>query len=285
MLTNNHGNQIQALPEKLRKLNPRQLRWVWHQVSLKTTPLKSVNIHDPVLRTQDIALYLSGLDEDTQTKTIDELLYSLEEGLLPEAELDWIKHGNYRVLIYLRIELYKLGLITPPPNAIYSQLFLDGVILAIDTLQQNYYEKLKTVLSLKEHWNLLLSSDNYSKWINPRNEDQIAWSWEYLRDKQQQHSDLLPTNLEEKYQAILSSLDYFSCDHIAERKVFIDKMKRSWAQKKYRETDKAKKQRSLPMSDETKKQLDHIALANDERINETLMRIIQKEFNQTKQRS
>jgi hypothetical protein len=282
-LRDNNGTQFLSLPPELNKLCDREINWIYrsiHRANIETSPAP---IESNRSRDTAIARHLNS--QQNRVESVERILGEMKDDLIPEKDFDWIEKTNTRLHYWLLIKLTNMDFHVQHLNNITTADILNEVIYTIDASTYTRFSKANMLYQLKQEWSEITTGKNTTKWIKENDETQLKWSWDYLRKSQRQIKGINPVNLAELYTAILVSFDFFTCNHLAEKTLFIDSMRKSWTQIKYRNSEKAKKQRSLPMSDETKNQLDHIALANDERINETLMRIIQKEFNQTKRRS
>lgn len=266
-------------PEELTKLKEREQKWLWCDIASKQKKedkLPPENLYDPILRLNDIATYFD--KHRTSRLAKKEYLQHIKNGLVPEKSLEWIKKDDHRLQIWLLIRLNELQY---PVKYIYDVPDTERkseILLAFDISSTSLYQKEKDINYLKHRWSEAFTSNKETKWIEQGKIKQLTWCWEYLVKYQQQLTSLSPVNQEELYWATLSSFDFFKCDHPAEKALFISRMRKSWQQKKYRDSDKAKDQRSLAMSDQTKEQLDLIASHNEEKLHETLARIIKKEF-------
>lgn len=239
-----------------------------------------ININQPGNRDDDIANFFRV--QSNPKEAIEIILNRMYKDLIPLENFAWIDPSNHRLLIWVINQLNKvypsmkhLGDI-PPCNR------FDEIIFYFDDSKADQAKKLSHLTLLKSEWSQIFSNKKLSHLINEEDEAQLNWAWKYLYKHQQLLAGLNPTNQREAYIAILSSLDSLSFQHPAEERLFIDRMRKTWSQVKYRNSEKAKKQRSLPMSDKTKKQLDYITAAHEERINETLERIIREEYNRIK---
>ena len=80
------------------------------------------------------------------------------------------------------------------------------------------------------------------------------------------------------YNAILISLDNMSYGVPSDKKLFLDRMKKTWSQKKFRDSGKAKKPYHLPLTKNTQKQLEKLAELKNCRREQVIEQLIEKEF-------
>ncbi|MDM1018865.1 hypothetical protein QSV37_00845 [Acinetobacter sp. VNK23] len=146
---------------------------------------------------------------------------------------------------------------------ITSSLY-DNFIYELDKLNLNLKEKNDLIEQLKREWYKTKKNDTLEKWIDKKNTEQLNWICEYLNKKE--IKNICP-NLEligwetnsDKYSSILFKLSEFSFDHSDSRQLYIDKMKKSWAQKKFRDEGKTKKPHHLPLTKESIRQLQQLS--------------------------
>ncbi|USA47423.1 hypothetical protein NDN11_04720 [Acinetobacter sp. C26M] len=155
----------------------------------------------------------------------------------------------------------------------------DNFIYELDKLNLDLKEKNDLIEQLKIEWHKTKKNDTLEKWIDKKNTEQLNWICEYLNKKEIKKTC---PNLEligwetnsDQYSSILFKLSEFSFDHSDSRKLYIDKMKRSWSQKKFRDGEKTKKPYHLPLTKESIRQLQQLSrLMNmkEQKIIETLI--------------
>lgn len=131
---------------------------------------------------------------------------------------------------------------------------------------------------MQTEWNTYKTSNNEIKWINKNNTDQIEWANNYLN----KHYKISPISFNplintDKYNSTIHALDVMSItSHPAEKKLFIDKMKKTWSQKKFRDSGKAKKPYHLPLTKASHNQLDFLSKHMNKPITQVLEFIIDK---------
>ncbi len=126
----------------------------------------------------------------------------------------------------------------------------------------NKKEAILKMDELKEKWSSALKNNNHD-WINKKNTVQIDWIIEYFKKS---NIELWFINNNEdidyKYYSCLTLLDLWQEDYfipgIGSKDYFLDKMKRSWSQQKYRLSVKDKKSINLRVEKETEKKLNKL---------------------------
>jgi hypothetical protein len=85
-------------------------------------------------------------------------------------------------------------------------------------------------------------------------------------------------NLNENLINAIGYFDIWPANHPAEKKLFIQSMKKAWAQKKHRDKMQGKKAYSMVMSTDIKGKLDEMAIKNELHRNELLEHIINNSY-------
>ncbi|MGP5192614.1 hypothetical protein ACTXJO_03080 [Psychrobacter celer] len=125
-------------------------------------------------------------------------------------------------------------------------------------------EKIRTL------WSAINRKCDYTEWVNKADESKISWLERYLNRKGYYIDTIeAASTLDQRKALCLASLDLFefkstlkgSYDYSesSEKADFIDRMKRSWNQKVYRNSGRERKKYHLPLTNETKQRLDKIA--------------------------
>jgi len=132
----------------------------------------------------------------------------------------------------------------------------------------------------------IIASEKYTKWIDNSSGREkgihiVEWSYDYLRDKQKSLNRVYsPTSIEEKKEVVLAALDLFDFKRVvfdplslqkdaksrsysyiesADKILFIERMKKSWSQQKFRDAGKTKKLYHLPLTKIANARLDKMA--------------------------
>ncbi|MGT2592805.1 CopG family transcriptional regulator [Vibrio cholerae] len=140
-------------------------------------------------------------------------------------------------------------------NLIYEHLLL--YFLSIKK-----YSAIEKMDRLKYLWSMAIKDENYS-WIDKKNTTQINWIIEYLK-KSNIELWFIKNNedIDYKYYSCLTLLDLWQKDYfipkIGGNDYFIEKMKRSWSQQKYRLSVKDKKSINLRVDKEIEKKINKL---------------------------
>lgn len=165
---------------------------------------------------------------------------------------------------------------------ITSSLY-DNFIYELDKLNLDLKEKNDLIEQLKSEWYKTKKNDTLEKWIDKKNTEQLNWICEYLNKKEIQNTCL---NLEligwktnsDQYSSILFKLSEFSFNHSDSRQLYIDKMKKSWAQKKFRDKGKTKKPHHLPLTKESIRQLQQLSQLMNMKEQEIIETLIEEKY-------
>jgi len=203
-----------------------------------------------------------------------------ESRFLPDSDLEWISSGNQRQLIWLINELaIRLSVVTPPDFDASTAYVPDPlncqpdqryplVIAAIDAWPISIEKKRKALEEFREKWVRAQIPDKQIKWLDGKNSQQMTWAISYLGgcDFWKRHrttfgfpsTEQLP---KDKYAHILGFLDHLYDISPDTQELFLAKMKKTWSQRKYQNSEKAKKQVYFSLSDEARRNLDQLEKA------------------------
>ncbi|EBM2192622.1 hypothetical protein DWD10_21235 [Salmonella enterica] len=146
-------------------------------------------------------------------------------------------------------------------------------------------EYLKEFLNgIRHFWLTSVSPVKKIRWINKNNEEDIEWAWKYLRKKKIENSILdwfRPTNLHEKYLAIMGTVDCWMINdnehaHAMKDKL-IKEMHLAFRQHKRRQ-DNRKSPRKTRVSRDIHKQLKELAKLHNCSGNNLIMKVIHEEY-------
>ena len=216
-----------------------------------------------------------------QTTAINILISNVQNILVSKEHLEWIENNNHRLIIWLLNRLsqqYNFIIITYGINNLYKTFLynLDAINISID-------EKILFLQNCASEWNFRKSSDSEIKWIQKTNSSQLEWAWLYLtKHNLLTHYFNHISNNNEKYESILACLDNLSYSSPETKELILLKMKKTWSQKKFRDSGKAKKPYHLPLTQETQAQLEELAKLKNMNKSKVLEAIILKEFNELK---
>lgn len=149
----------------------------------------------------------------------------------------------------------------------------------------NLNEKEEVIIHLQKGWQETLSIESFN-WITNADGNKIHnidWFFNYMANKLPNINNwdsALPKgmNLNENLINAIGYFDTWPANHPAEKKLFIQSMKKAWAQKKHRDKMQGKKAYSMVMSTDIKGKLDEMAIKNELHRNELLEHIINNSY-------
>ncbi|MGO2234905.1 hypothetical protein B6N13_05850 [Marinomonas sp. UCMA 3892] len=138
--------------------------------------------------------------------------------------------------------------------------------------QQDLLEKLKA------KWQEIRLNEIIVNWLEVNNPSQWAWAWSYLQNITQRplKQAWIPTTEAEKKAAVIATIDL--SDNVDRKALIIDKMKKAWSQKKFREKSSGKKPYSISMTLNTKQKLNALAEEKNMKINEMVEYLVRNEY-------
>ena len=251
----NYPNRpLYPIPKELQPLSSREIRWIWTKIHTeKGKPLPFDELIDIHIIQSTVASHLSFQQNPAVMASF--YINEIKKTLLPIHHFDWIDKSNPRLLLWLYEMLNIKSFEFLESTFQNPDQFLEAIIYCFDYYHPNKKEAAQYVLTLQSDWMKIFVDDPIGKWLKEDDQDQINWTWSYLLNESRilPHTSISSTS--DMRPSILVSLDFFAYEHPYEKESFINRMKKAWSQYKFRNSDKAKKQRSVSMSDKTKMQL------------------------------
>ncbi|ASG03031.1 CopG family transcriptional regulator [Vibrio anguillarum] len=217
--------------------------------------------------------------------------------ILSKSDLEWIKMGNSRQCLFLFSLLFIhynqtsiLEEFTILSSKSFKNVILDkitdvdiqskmsilnnfdpNITHSFDLMHEHLFlffmsinkkEAIVKMDELKEKWSSALKNNNHD-WIDKKNTVQIHWIVEYFKKS---NIELWFINNNEdidyKYYSCLTLLDLWQEDYfipgIGSKNYFLEKIKRSWSQQKYRLSVKDKKSINLRVDKEIEKKINKL---------------------------
>ena len=240
--------------------------------------------------------------------------YVRNQALVPEEYFEWLE-SNLRAQLFTLIYMRKITIATieyinkgreedghsylHPPLYESIQLNHNGYIIEqIYDLFDNYQiehnrvvkeRKIRYIENIRLLWSCICDQDSYTDWLEENNEGQIKWAKKYLKDKNLYLDNIHGTFSEQQNKAVLlASLDLieFKSDILKKpeykeshaKNKLMDRMKKSWAQKKLRDSGKARKPYHLPLKKNVKDKLDEVARINNKKPVDMLELLIESAY-------
>lgn len=132
---------------------------------------------------------------------------------------------------------------------------------------------------LKAEWQNIRFDETIVNWLELNTPSQWTWAWSYLQNITQRPLELawIPHSDAEKKAAVIATIDL--SDNVDRKALIIDKMKKAWSQKKFREKSSGKKPYSISMTLNTKQKLNALAEDKNMKINEMIEYLVRSEYN------
>lgn len=204
-------------------------------------------------------------------------IQAIENRLVDINQFESLKDNSHRKILFLCHFLF-----APNPLHFFTSNLFENFIYNLDNLTNDISWKINALnQALLNYENLKLPIKEI-KWIDKNNQTQIDWGLDYLIKSQNifinNHHNV---SNQDKYESILASLDTLAYQSKEFKELFLLKMKKTWSQKKFRDSGKAKKLYHLPLSEATKQKLEKIAEFNHTNKAAILERLINYEFENT----
>ncbi|MEJ5206224.1 hypothetical protein [Acinetobacter junii] len=267
-------NKTQQHLEGLGQFEEREIRWSWN--FLQMFNLYFLGPNSSITQKKEIIInHINNLPD--KEVHIRNLKINIENYLIPLQYLEWIGKNENRKIIWLIHKIQnEFNLI--PTIGINGDPFKD-FIYHLDIIPLDVNHKISFIQTKKIEWLNIKTLDKEIKWLDSTNNIQLTWALEYLI-KFYRNINIFypPQNNIDLYNAILISLDNMSYGVPSDKKLFLDRMKKTWSQKKFRDSGKAKKPYHLPLTKTTQKQLEKLAELKNCRKEQIIEQLIEKEF-------
>lgn len=254
--------------ENIKSLPQRQIKWIQNYLASK----KNISFFTTGSNDQYDELIRVLLRFDDFKGLIRSAYTEMSHSLIPEQKFGWLIDN-------LRGQIFTL-------NILYSEYeydsfnrnnnyLMEGVYHFFDNEKNkdNVSNKISLLSDIEKRWSSVFNNESYSKWLSESNKEHIKWTKDYLK-KAGIYNDVIRDShaIKEIRSHILASLDLIDCPAsnvlnnnyvnyitIDRKERIIDKMKRAWSQKKYRDAGKTKKPYHLPLTKETKYRLEKMS--------------------------
>lgn len=242
------------------------------------------------------------------------LEYVRNRALVPEEYFEWLK-SNLRAQLFTLIYMRQITIETTeyinkerkesgqsylhPPLYESIQLNHNGYIIEqIYDLFDNYQieykpvvkdKKIRYIENIRFLWSNIYCQKSYKNLLEEDNEEQIEWAKEYLQKKDCYIDNIYGTvSYQQNKAVLLASLDLieFKSDILKKpeykespaKNKLMDRMKKSWAQKKLRDSGKARKPYHLALKKSVKDKLDEVAKINNKKSVDMLELLIESAY-------
>lgn len=266
----------------------RDHRWIWEYFVNRGENLPSI---DSIGVANRLKYLIETIEPNTHTNggvDWDNLIQRKQDALLDAEAFKWLQEkNNERMLIWVSNETYRrLSTGGYRSNRHLPHLnTADQIIFRIDIWNASLAEKAIFLEDLRKDWSRSRTPDSDTRWIDSSNDKQLAWAWDYLRKQKYDVSVSPPVTRYESYNAILASLDNMSSLHPDTKKLNLDKMRRTWSQKKYRDSGNSRNQVYLPLNKSARESMQWLAEQLNKRPHIIVEELIEAEFHRVKSAS
>lgn len=261
----------------LENFGAREVRWACDYLNLSMQ--FSLGINSSIYQKKEILYNYINNNQDKEN-LIKNLIIAKENFLLDESYLEWINNNDHRAIIWIInriINEFNIQL----QIGINSNLYED-LIFNLDYLKIEINSKINFIQHKRAEWPRIQTSEKDIKWLIPDNTIQLKWAWEYMvKFGKNVFMPYPPILAKEYYDLILASLDLMTYGNPSDKKLFLEKMKKTWSQKKFRDSGKAKKNYHIPLTKATQTQLEKLAEFKKLRKDQVIEELILKEYKAT----
>ena len=271
------GKDVPSLKDD-RGFTDRDINWLWN--------LNQLYMQYPQVQFNSISekrkILFSIFDNGEIGKNVyQSSLANKEIYLISSKELNWAKDPHNEQLL-----IFTINMLIKHNNLIFINLLFtnnyDYFLDIIDKINLSKEIKNSQIIEIKNMWSNLKYINEHTNWIDIKNKDQLNWAWDYL--KKSYKLALIPNqpiNDKQRYDYIISSIDLIGIlSSIETKELFLIKMKKTWAQKKYRDSGKIKKPHHLPLTKDRHDQLKSLAAYFNKSTPDVLDFVIEKVFNE-----
>jgi len=167
---------------------------------------------------------------------------------------------------------------TTTPIINFQKYDYQTLITTYDLLEMDIKSKLNMIQNSFNAFKNFKTPDNEISWINPNEIKQIEWSINYLKKLNLYIPSFFEYSDINQYEQILITLDSTHPHYPLQRTVFIEKMKKSWTQQKYREAGKVKTNYHLPLTKDCKEKLKKLSALMNMNENKLLEKLINEKY-------
>lgn len=288
------NNRTKEFSELINK----NLFFTWHILGGPPTSSGSQPVNQQQVA-ESINIYLSYYNNNNQILT-QNIKGNIDFYVVPDEQLKWINPEDSRLLLNLLVRIQSLKncgnvpFINPTTNnIIYPQHFLSLPVFIsnslynrfrfeLDTLNIPLLNKIEILNNEQYYWTQKNHNNKNHDWISDTNDNQINWAWNYLLKNNKFinrfNNPITPLDYFYYIQASIDQLIYFPT---AECILFLDKMKKTWSQKKFRDSGKAKKQFHLPLTKDTHKKIEFLERYLNKSKSQVIEYLVEVEFQKT----
>ncbi|NCI77309.1 hypothetical protein [Acinetobacter kanungonis] len=156
--------------------------------------------------------------------------------------------------------------------------FYNQLITEYDLLEVDFNTKLTELHKSMYNFNILKTQDEEIEWLIANDEGQISWAINYFKKIKMNITILDNFENINPYDQLVLMFDNISRSPTLDRTTFITKMKKSWAQQKFRSAGKTKKNYHLPLTNDCKEKLSKLSALFNMSENKLLEKLINDKY-------
>ena len=160
----------------------------------------------------------------------------------------------------------------------------DNFIYELDKFNISLDEKITFLLTSKKEWFKNKEKYKLKKWLDKNDLKKLEWINEYINKKPPMNmfrdEIVISANNVDLYDSVLIKLGEPSFNSMDARELYIEKMKKSWSQKKFRDDGKTKKPHHLPLTKESIRQLQQLSQLLDMKEQKIVEILIDEKFHE-----
>lgn len=213
---------------------------------------------------------------DPNVERIEQIL---DQYLIAKINFDTIDKDDLRKIIFLIYKLSSLG----PADSFHLPLTMslyDLLIYTVDISHNSEYKKIQDLSSLLKQYDTNRTQESQMKWLNFQDNEQMIWAINYLNSKYMLMSFFTIQNIHryKPFIVIMSSLDCYDFYTDIDKKQFIQRMSKSWSQKKFIDAGKTKTKHHLPLTKKAKAELKKLANFKNKSESDILEELVGKAY-------
>lgn len=205
---------------------------------------------------------------------------------LEDYHFDFLESGNERQISYFykwSLNLSPISTYTILPDIFTNDLYIKSIVgfnsLFFQNTPNQINKKIQLLYDFKNNWNQLLLNKKDILWLDKNDEIQIEWAYKYI--KKIIYAGFIyfnPLDSTNPYTYVINEIDALGLVSPEKKQLFLDKMRRSWSQKKFRDEGKTKKPYHLPLTKEANKQLEFLSQILNKSTSQVLESIIRDKY-------
>lgn len=138
--------------------------------------------------------------------------------------------------------------------------------------------KLELINKLRHDINITLKYNKIERWLNKEQDKKTTWAYDYLKTLKIGYKSRVSYGSDSIKDDIISFFDIFFTIDEYKAKFYIEKMTKTWTQRKHREKNKSKKTYSINMGRDIGNFLNEMCSAKNEPKNAFIERLIRAEY-------